>query len=529
MFGSRFRRLVLILFVLLEPVSIFAQAGVASLSGLVTDPSGAVVAGAQVTETNIETQVSHTRASDSSGYYTFVGLPVGHYKIDANQRGFQEEQISLILDPSEQGRQDFHLRLSSATTQLEVTAEEPQLARDDASIGTVIDNQTIIGTPLYQRNWDDLIRLIPGVQMQRFTQQSGSSVSGSTGLFVIHGIGDEQNDYILDGIDNNTFSENLQELSASAARPSGDVISEFKLISNAYTAVYGRSPGGQVDVSTKGGTNQIHALIFEYIRNKIFDSNDYFSHQEGIAKPELDQNQFGGYLGGPFIKNKLFGFFDYEGTRIAQGVNRISTVPLANERAGVFTTEAAAEAGVPNVTYATLYNPLTGKPFGNNTIPSAAFHPFGAKILNAFPLPNLSGDFNNYARTAPIIDNTDSYDARVDWDPSGKDIVFARYTGSNRIRDVGGDFGGIADGSSTSSWGNSTLKSWAFVLGWTRILSPTMTNNLRFGFVVTFSHEQQQPFGLNSPSEFIPGVPDNPATAGGIGLTEYVSDDSTII
>src|ERR1700733_2010693 len=91
------------------------------------------------------------------------------------------------------------------------------------------------------------------------------------------------------------------------------------------------------------------------------------------------------------------------------------------------------------------------------TIPSAAFDPFGAKILNAFPLPNQPGDFNNYARTAPIIDNTDSYDARVDWDPSGKDIVFARYTGSNRIRDVGGDFGGIADGSSTSSWGNSTL------------------------------------------------------------------------
>jgi hypothetical protein len=529
MFGSRFLRLAFILFLLSEPVSIFSQAGVASLSGLVTDPSGAVVVGAQVTATNIETQVSHARTTDSSGYFTFVGLPVGHYKIDANQRGFQEEQISLILDPSEQGRQDFHLRLSSATTQLEVTAEEPQLARDDASIGTVIDNQTIIGTPLYQRNWDDLIRLIPGVQMQRFTQQSGSSVSGSTGLFVIHGIGDEQNDYILDGIDNNTFSENLQELSASAARPSVDVIGEFKLISNAYTAAYGRSPGAQVDVTTKGGTNGYHGLLFEYVRNKIFDSNDYFSHQEGIAKPELDQNQFGGYFGAPILKNRLFAFFDYEGTRIAQGVNRISTVPLANERAGVFTTAAAAAAGVPDVTYATLYNPLTGMPFENNTIPSAAFDPFGAKILNAFPLPNQPGDFNNYARTAPIIDNTDSYDARVDWDPSGKDIVFARYTGSNRIRDVGGDFGGIADGSSTSSWGNSTLDSWSAALGWTRTLGATLTNDFRFGYVRNFSQDKQQPFGLNSPDQYIPGVPDNPATAGGIGITEYVSDDDATI
>jgi hypothetical protein len=301
--------------------------------------------------------------------------------------------------------------------------------------------------------------------MQRFIQQSGSSVSGSTGLFVIHGIGDEQNDYILNGIDNNTFSENLQELSASTARPSVDVISEFKLISNAYTAVYGRSPGAQVNVSTKGGTNQYHGLLFEYLRNKIFDSNDYFSHREGIEKPELDQNQFGGYFGAPIIKNSLFGFFDYEGTRIAQGVNRIATVPLANERGGVFTTAAAAAAGVPNVNYATLYNSLTGKPFLNNTIPSAAFDPFGSKILNAFPLSNLPGDFNNYARTAPIVDNTDSYDARVDWNPSSKDLVFIRYAGSNRIRDVGGDFVGIADGSSTSSWGNSTLNSWSAALG----------------------------------------------------------------
>ncbi len=329
MLGSGLRRFGPIFFLLLSSASMFSQAGVASLSVLVTDPSGAIVVGAHVTETNTGTEGSHTTVTDRAGYYTFVGLPVGQYRISASQAGFREEQVTLMLDPSEQGRQDFHLKVVGGTTIVDVTAEGAEISRDDASIGTVIDNQTIVGTPLYQRNWDDLIRLIPGVQMQRFTQQSGSSVSGSTGLFVIHGIGDEQNDYILDGIDNNTFSENLQELSASAARPSVDVINEFKLISNAYTAAYGRSPGAQVDVSTKGGTNQYHGLLFEYLRNKVFDSNDYFSHQEGIAKPELNQNPFGGYVGAPIVKNKLFGFFDYEGTRIAQGVNRISTVPLA--------------------------------------------------------------------------------------------------------------------------------------------------------------------------------------------------------
>jgi hypothetical protein len=209
MAASRFRQVTLILGLLLLPAKIFSQAGVASLSGLVADPSGAIVVGAHITETNAETQVSRTMVTDRSGYYTFVGMPVGHYRVSTRQQGFAEQEVTLILDPSEQGRQDIHLLVAGDASVLSVTAAAPQLSRDDASIGTVIDNQTIVGTPLYQRNWDDLIRLVPGVQMQRFTEESGSSVSGSTGLFVIHGIGNEQNDYLLDGIDNNTFSENL--------------------------------------------------------------------------------------------------------------------------------------------------------------------------------------------------------------------------------------------------------------------------------------------------------------------------------
>ena len=520
MTALRLRSLVLTLCLLLLPRLLFSQAGVASLSGLVTDPSGAIVVGAQVTQTNLGTQASRTTVTDHSGYFTFVGLPVGHYRVTVRQPGFQTRETTLILDPSEQARQDFQLAVSGINTQVEITQAQPQLSRDDASIGTVIDNETIVGTPLYQRNWDDLIRLVPGVQMQRFTQQSGSSVSGSTGLFVVHGVGDEQNDYILDGIDNNTFSENLQELSASAARPSVDVISEFKVISSAYTAVYGRSPGAQVDVTTKGGTNQFHGLMFEYLRNRIFDSNDYFTHSAGLPKPKEIQNQFGGNFGGPILHKRLFGFFDYEGTRIRQGVTRISTVPLPNERIGDYSPATAAAVGVK---YPTLHNPMTGAPFANNMVPQSMWDPFGSKILNAFPLPNLSGDFNNYARTGAVVDDTDSYDGRVDWTASDKDYVFGRYTSSSRIRDVPGDFGGIADGSSTSSWGNSTLKSYAAVLGWTHIFGPTLTNDFRFGFVRNFSYDQQQPFGLNAPSDYIPGVPYNPATAGGIGITQYVN------
>lgn len=511
---------------LLLSMKIFSQAGVASLSGLVTDPSGAIMVGVTVTETDEQTQVSRTTITDHSGYYAFVGLPVGHYEVTVHQAGFQVQTVALALDPSDKARQDFHLAVAGTTSQVNVNASVPELQRDDSSVGTVIDNTTVEYTPLYQRNWDDLIRLVPGVQMQQFTQQSGSSVSGSTGLFTVNGLNDEQNDYILDGIDNNTFSENLQELSASAARPSVDAIAEFKLISNPYTAAYGRSPGAQVDVTTKSGTNQFHGLLFEYLRNRIFDANDYFSDRAGLPKPGEIQNQFGGNFGGPIRKDRIFGFFNYEGTRIDQGVTRTSTVPLPNERAGNFSPAAAAAAGV---TYSTIYNPVTGQPFPNNTITSDYIDPYGQKILNLFPLPNQPGDFNNYVRTGSLIDNTDNYDARVDWNVNSKHSAFVRYTGFNRIRDVPGYFGGIADGSGTSSWGNSTLKSWAAAIGWTWIISPTMTNDFRLGFVRNYSYDQQQPFGMNSPDEFIPGVPDNPATAGGVGITEFVSDNGTFI
>ena len=496
----------------------FPQAGVASLTGLVTDPSGAIVAGAQVTANDVATQVSRSTVTDKSGYYAFVGLTVGLYDISVNQPGFQSQRLTAVLDPSGKSRQDFHLAVAGVTSEVQVIAAGPEVSRDDATIGTVIDNETIVDTPLFMRNWDDLIRLVPGVQAQRFTQQSGASTSGTTGLFNVRGLSNEQNNFILDGIDNNTFSENIQELSASAARPSVDVIGEFKLINNAYTAAYGRSPGAIVDVTTVGGTERYHGLLYEYIRNRVFDSNDYFSINAHLPQPKEIQNQFGGSFGGPIVKKKLFGFFNYEGTRIDQGITRISTVPLANERAGNFSAAAAAANGV---TYKTIKNPATGVAFPNNTIPGNLIDPYGQKIMNTFPAANQPGDVNNYAFTGSLTDNDDEYDARGDWTPSASNLVFARYTGSNRIRDVPGYFGGTADGSSTSSWGNSTLKSWSAALGWTHIFGAALTNDLRFGFVRNFAYDQQQPYGTNKNSAYIPGVPDNPATEGGIGLTTY--------
>ncbi|PYU41394.1 MAG: hypothetical protein DMG53_21440, partial [Acidobacteria bacterium] len=206
--------------------------------------------------------------------------------------------------------------------------------------------------------------------------------------------------------------------------------------------------------------------------------------------------------------------FNYEGTRISRGVLRISTVPLPNERTGDFSPAAAAANGI--APYPTIYDLTTGQPFNNNQIPQGSIDPFATKIMALFPLPNLSGQLNNYVRNALLTDNADSYNGRVDWVPSQSDNIFARYSYSNRNRFIPGYYGGIGDGTSTSAWGRQVLKGQSAVIGWTHVFTPTLVNEFRLGFIRDYSFAEQDPFGQNKVDEFVPGVPDNPAVAGGI-------------
>jgi hypothetical protein len=213
-----------------------------------------------------------------------------------------------------------------------------------------------------------------------------------------------------------------------------DAIEEFQVITNPYSAQYGRSPGAAVDVSTRTGTKEIHGLLFEYLRNAIFDANDFFSNRASLAKPKDIQNQFGGNLGAPIVKNKLFGFFNYEGTRITRGITRTSTVPLPNERTGDFSPATGQANGIA---YPTIYQ-ANNQPFPNNQIPQSLLSQNAVALLALFPQPNLPGDLNNFARTGPFSDNTDSYDARADWHATDNDSMFFRYAGSTRGRIVPG-------------------------------------------------------------------------------------------
>ncbi|HEX6494872.1 MAG TPA: carboxypeptidase regulatory-like domain-containing protein [Acidobacteriaceae bacterium] len=503
-----------------------AQVNTASLSGFVTDASGGVDAGAKVTATNEATGYSRELATDATGFYSFQTMPIGKYTVKVEQSGFAAVQEDVVLSVGEKGRQDFHLQVGSAQQTVEVQANASLLSPDDASVSTIVGAQTIQQTPLYLRNWDDLLRTVPGVQISRYTQQSGNTSAGRTGDFNVNGVHSLQNNFILDGIDNNTFSENVQELSTEASHPSVDVIQEFNVITNPYSAEYGRSPGAVVSVNTKSGANQMHGLLFEYLRNNYFDANDFFTKRAGKPRTKNNQNQFGGSIGGPVKKDKLFYFFNYEGTRIKTGVTRTSTVPLNNERIGDFSPQAAAAAGLKP--YPTIKDPVTGQPFLNNQIPANRIDTAVAKLIGLFPEPNYApggGSFsetNNYFRTGLLTDNDDNYNARMDWIAGPNDTLFGRYNYSNRSRSIPGYFGGLADGSSTSAWGNQVLKSHSFVLGWTHLFSPTVVNDFRLGFLRNFSHAAQQPFALpQTAGQFVPGIPPSPLIGGGVPLTTF--------
>ncbi|HVJ09527.1 MAG TPA: TonB-dependent receptor [Acidisarcina sp.] len=520
---SKFLRISLAVFLLFAAgMRSNAQINTASLTGLVTDASGAVVAKVPVTVQGQATGFTRTTETDNAGYYTFSNLPIGQYSISVSKDGFATVSQQVLLQTAEKARRDFALQVSGSQQTVTVTSAGSDLSPGDASLGTVISSETIEQTPLYLRNWDDLLRIVPGVQISRYTQQSGATSAGRTGDFNVHGVHSLQNNFLLDGIDNNTISENVQELSTEAAHPSVDVIQEFNIITNPYSAEYGRAPGAAVSVSTKGGTNQIHGLAYEYLRNRYFDANDFFSNRNHLKKPENNQNQFGGNFGGPFLHDRLFGFFNYEGTRIKQGVSRIATVPLPNERIGDFSTAAAAVAGVG--AYPIIYDPTTGLPFANNQIPSSRIDPAIAGLMALFPLPNVAGTKNNnYVRNALAVDNTNSYDGRVDWTASAADNVFFRYSYSNRYRFIPGYLGGIADGTSTSAWGRQHLKSHSAVIGWTHVFSPKVVNDFHLGFVRNYSAAQQDPFGKNAANQYVPGIPNNPATAGGVPLTSFTN------
>jgi len=526
-------------FVLISMVCIgraSAQVHTASLTGLVADPTGAAISKASVKARNKATNIEQSVTSDASGYYTFASLPVGVYTLTVEFQGFKRAvREDVELEVGQKARLDFNMEVGAVSEAVMVTAHAPLLTTQEASTGGVIENKLISDLPLAARNWDDLLALVPGVQADRFTEQGGGTANGRTGGANVHGIRSLQNNFVLDGVDNNSFSENVQELTTQIVRPSVDSIQEFKVSTNPYSAENGRSPGSLISVTTKSGGNAFHGAAYEFLRNRIFDANDFFSNRSGLKKPQNIQNQFGANLGGRIIRDQLFFFFNYEGTRIRRGVTRLGNVPTSNERIGDF----SAAAGAANrVTYSTIVDRVgdcrakvpsafnADGSFKNNQIPAACIDPLAAKIMGLLPGPNIfpgSGALNqlNFVRAPGIVDDTDIHTTRVDWQANPRDSIFVRYTNSDRFRYLPGIFGGILDGTGSSANGRLAMKGQSAGIGWTRLLNAGMVNEFRLGWGRNDSSAVQDSFAEQSARAFgFNGVPESGVIGGGLpGIT----------
>ncbi|HTB19554.1 MAG TPA: carboxypeptidase-like regulatory domain-containing protein, partial [Bryobacteraceae bacterium] len=313
-FGVATALLLLITFV--TPPTAHGQQVMAAITGKVMDPTGAAVPEARVTATDTERGSALTTTTNSDGVYDLPQVPIGTYNIKVERTGFQaaqEANITLVLN--QVARLDFQLKVGDVATSLEVTGNAPLLQTDSTQVGTVMDAHAIATLPLETRNYNQLALLTPGA----VTTSPGAFNTGlstfNSGRPYINGNREQANYYLLDGIDNNEFVDNNVAFS-----PNVDAIQEFAVIANNPGAEFGHFLGGVISVSTKSGTNQFHGNAFEFIRNDFFNANEWsrnFSPDPAVnsAPPKMRWNQFGATLGGPIIKNKLFFFADYQGSR----------------------------------------------------------------------------------------------------------------------------------------------------------------------------------------------------------------------
>jgi len=543
--------------------SLQAQVDTGSITGTVTDPSGAVVGGAKVTLTNEGTGTSLTTTTSADGVYDFSPVRIGSYKLDASASGFKKEvQTHVVVDVSARVQTNFKLQPGAITETIEVTSEAPVLQSQDASVGQVVDQRNVNNLPLNGRNFTFLAQLSAGVN----TPQADTRGNAASGAFAANGNRPAQNNYMLDGIDNNSDTVDFLNGTNFVVLPPVDAIQEFKVQTSDFSAEFGRSGAAVLNATIKSGTNSFHGAAWEFFRNDKLDAADYFEDFQNVKKGELRQNQFGFSGGGPIIKNKVFFFGDYEGFRRAQGTILSGTVPTVAERTSGYTnlsdliqsgtpqtdalgrtlqigtildpaTTRAVTAGVadpvtgltstatgyvrdPFGTYPIGTTDFTGAnvtAFGLNQLPAGRLDQNAIALLNLYPLPtNNASVFSNFANSPKLFEHRNAFDTRLDLNASQKDQLFFRFSYVDDPIFIPGIFGGVADGGGFQQ-GNQTALAEQAALAYTHIFSSSLVNVARAG--LNYLHTTRVSPSANDlsdlPSQFgIQGIPQDKENGG---------------
>ncbi len=487
--------------VVCSPTALVAQSDAGQVVGTVTDASGAILVGATLTVTNLDTGVALSTTTGSKGDFAFPAVPRGNYTATATIGGFAPESQSFTLNILQAQTLLFHLHPGAVTTSVRVTDAAPLLDVTNPTVSDTIQGEQVTELPLNGRNFTNLAMLSPGVTRGEYGDNA-SGVGGNTETYrygdsggaslSINGLRPQANNYILDGIDNNDGLVNT-----IAFFPPIDATQEFKIITSVAPAEFGRGGGAIVLSSIKSGTNQFHGSLFDFYRDSHFDANPNYRFEGAPAtpNPSFTRNQFGGSLGGRIIRDKLFAFGDYQGWRENQPVNAyFVTVPSVKMRSGDFselldpsytysqyltTFPICTGTNHPATSQGQIYDPITCTPFQGNIIPSGRSNAVALKYLNAFPAPTLSNRvLNNY-----YIDyqhqaiNYNNFDARIDWPATTKDSAFFRVSYDNSTRSENNGLlylPGLGGGDYTHVRG--------YDLGETHTFSKTVLNELHVGY-----------------------------------------------
>ena len=532
-----------------------AQVDTGALLGTVKDASGAVIPNAKVTLTNEGTSLTLTATTRGDGSYIFTPLKIGTYTVEAEAPGFEKgRNAGVVVNIQQQVVVDFTLVPGAVTQTVEVTSQAPLLQTQNGSVGQVVNSTAINDLPLNGRNFNFLARLTAGVTEG---QQEGRSLN-SNGWFAANGTRPAQNDLLLDGIDNNSDNVDFLNGAAYVVKPPVDALSEFKLQTNSFNAEFGRAGGAVLNATLKSGSNQIHGDAWEFVRNDKFDAADFFQDAANESKGEFRQNQFGGTVGGPIIKNKTFWFADYEGTRIRQATPWLTTVPTAAEASSGFTdfrdliSGQTGVEGHPDIlgrtfSLGTILDPATTRQLNAgqvdpvtgltaissgfvrdqiqcggvaNTICANRLDPNAIKLLQLFPTPTASSLFSNYSSNPIGSTNVNQFDVRIDQNFSEKDQLFVRYSFFDSPTFSPGPFTGYADGGGFNN-GEQKSRPQGAALSWTHSFSPTVINEARIGWTRE-SVVRTQAYGNdtdNIPGQF--GIQGIPQEVGNGGLPNF--------
>jgi Carboxypeptidase regulatory-like domain/TonB dependent receptor-like, beta-barrel len=536
-----------------------AQKDTGSIVGTVKDQSGAVVAGAKVTVTDLERGQNFTATTNDAGDYVAGPLRVGRYTVTVEKGGFKKAVSEAVdLDVQQRIAVNISLEIGRQTEQILVTGTAPLLETETSELGQVVDRKRVSNLPLNGRNFAQLALLSTGTA----PSEPGARDEGGYG-FSANGARSLQNNFLLDGVDNNSNLPDLLNETNFVIQPPVESLQEFKVQTNAYSAEFGRGNGAIVNAVIKSGTNQIHGSAWEFLRNNKFDGRNYFDPVGPV--PQYQQNQFGATFGGPIVlphiyngTNRSFFFVDYEGFRVRQAQTQVAFVPPTAWRTGDFsslidyTTVTGTDCNGVNTYAGEIFdaklaqvptNPngpppcgvpfqydSTGKPL--NIIPATpvvagggSLDPLALRLAALYPTAGpITSSGNNFVANPVRKETRNNFDVRVDQKFSDKDNTFFRFSFESQPSSIPGTFGGLADGGGFFS-GDEDFSYRSFATSWTHIFKPELINEFRLGYNRVNAQRLQLNANTNvsgDPSINFPGVP---FSAGIGGLPQLTFSD----